>query len=245
MHTDSAQSVSKPAYLIDPPQSGPINMAADWKWLQHAESSASPLTMVRFYGWDSPTISLGKHQTPARAVNLEYCRCRQIPIVHRPTGGRAVLHDRELTYAIVSNDRLLFPFTGISETYSFAAQILADGLAQIGVEVQVASRTHEFTQSLHDKPCFASTTRHELLHRTRKIAGSAQRRLKRSFLQHGSIPLEIDYHLMSRVLGVEEQLLRTQMTSVSEAAKRTVEFGELAEVLKSAFETRLEQATFR
>src|SRR5260221_4318149 len=77
---------------------GASNMATDSALLERVENSSVPLTIVRFYGWRTPTISLGRNQKIDKAVDVDYCRANGIDIVHRPTGGRAVLHDDELTY---------------------------------------------------------------------------------------------------------------------------------------------------
>src|SRR5262245_2885472 len=90
--------------ITDGPLDGVRNMAIDAALLEEVENATTPRTIVRFYSWRIPTISLGRNQKPEKAVDVEYCRANGIDIVHRPTGGRAVLHDDELTYAVISND---------------------------------------------------------------------------------------------------------------------------------------------
>src|SRR5262245_49815338 len=94
--------------IIDPAMDGACNMAIDGALLQEVASSEVPRTIVRLYGWSTPTISLGRNQQVDKAVDRVYCRANGIQIVHRPTGGRAVLHDDELTYAVISNDNEQF-----------------------------------------------------------------------------------------------------------------------------------------
>jgi len=150
--------------------------------------------------------------------------------VQRSTGGRAVLHHDELTYAIVSNDPTVFPVE-IQGTYLKIAQVLQQSLQEVGVPTELCSRPKVDLsgQGLTETgvgrlPCFMSVTRHELLCRGRKIAGSAQRRLRRSFLQHGSIPLSVDYDSMSRALGTTERLLRRSLTGVNLETSNSVSF---------------------
>lgn len=226
-------------FRIDPPQPGTVNMQVDRALLDQAEQEAEARTFLRFYRWDVATVSIGYHQQPERALDLEYCSANRIPVVRRPTGGRAVLHDCELTYAVVSNDDRFFPLQTLDQTYLVIAGALQRGLNTIGICSNLAAGGREFglpgrVNIKH--PCFASASRHELLVGGRKIAGSAQRRLKRSFLQHGSIPLELDLPAMARTLGVSEQLIAASTICVSEAAGRRVEFEELAEALKAGFE---------
>ncbi len=214
-------------------------MQIDRGLLDEAEQEAEARTFLRFYRWDVPTVSIGHYQAPERAADPAYCAANRIPVVRRPTGGRAVLHDCELTYAVVSNDRRFFPLQSLDQTYLVIARALQCGLARLGVCSQLAAGGREIaspgrTNLKH--PCFASASRHELLVGSRKIAGSAQRRLKRSFLQHGSIPLELNVPAMAGALGVSEQLIAHSVISVSEAAGRPVSFDELAEALEAGFE---------
>ncbi len=214
-------------------------MQVDRMLLEEAELEAEARSFLRFYRWDVPTVSIGHHQQPERAADVAYCAANHIPVVRRPTGGRAVLHDCELTYAVVSNDHRFFPLGSLDRTYLVIAQALQKGLGRLGICSDLAAGGREIGSSARvdlKHPCFASASRHELLVGGRKIAGSAQRRLKRAFLQHGSIPLELDVPVMARALGVSEQLIAASTTSVSEAAGRKVEFEELAAALQAGFE---------
>src|SRR5688572_19536951 len=90
--------------ILDDALDGTSNMAIDAALLEEVEQSASPRTIVRFYRWKRPTISLGRNQKVDAAVDLSFCEAQGMDVVHRPTGGRAVLHDDEMTYAVASND---------------------------------------------------------------------------------------------------------------------------------------------
>src|SRR5437867_3351165 len=94
--------------IIDGTLAGAANMAVDAALLGEVERFPGARTVVRFYGWRGPTISLGRNQKVENALDVDYCRTNGIDIVHRPTGGRAVLHDDELTYAVISNDSSYF-----------------------------------------------------------------------------------------------------------------------------------------
>jgi lipoate-protein ligase A len=184
-------------------------------------------------------VSIGRHQLLERAIDLDYCRSCGIPWVRRPTGGRAVFHEAELTYAVVSNDPELTG-NGVIDTYRRIAEALQLGLELVGVEAQSARAEREESVPLWgvvQKPCFASPSRYELLVERRKVAGSAQRRLRRAILQHGSVPIEIDYQQMGRVLGYSPTMLQERMISVVEAAGRRVDFPELADAVQQGFRT--------
>jgi len=227
--------------MVDGPLPGLRNMQIDSELLGSAEASDFPLTVVRLYLWDKPTVSIGFSQVPEKAVDLSVCRQLEVPVVSRPTGGRAVLHDVELTYAVVSNDETRFPVSELQPTYLAVANILAAGLGRLGICCSLAPGAREAPSALRadmKNPCFASASRHELLVGGRKIAGSAQRRLRRSFLQHGSIPLRLDYDRMARILGTPPLLLRNSMTCIEEAATRPVRLQEVIAAMRSAFEAR-------
>jgi lipoyl(octanoyl) transferase len=176
--------------IIDGAMDGSHNMAVDATLLTEVEQSESPRTVVRFYGWIIPTISLGRSQHVDKAVDIDYCRANGIDIVHRPTGGRAVLHDDELTYAVVSNDTDCFGDT-IYGNYKRVSEALCLAYNRLGVPAVLAPETRKLSARANgaDPPCFLSPSRYELVVEGRKIAGSAQRRLRRSFLQHGSMPI--------------------------------------------------------
>ncbi|UCF37316.1 MAG: lipoate--protein ligase family protein [Acidobacteriota bacterium] len=213
-------------------------MRTDWELLLEAENSDTPLTVVRFYRWERPTVSLGKHQIPERSIDFLFCQDSRIPVIHRPTGGRAVLHADELTYAVASNDSSLFGTLDIRGTYQQIGETLQAGLERIGAETVLSrGKTDPGLErnALQSSPCFSTASRSELTATGRKIAGSAQRRLRKSFLQHGSIPLLIDYRLMSQVLKYPEEFLRSRMISVSEAVGHPVPFESVAEALREAF----------
>lgn len=179
--------------IIDGPLDGVSNMAIDAALLDEVRASDSPKTIVRFYQWRRPTISLGSNQKIENAVDREYCAEHGIDIVHRPTGGRAVLHDDELTYAVISNDDACFGGT-IYANYKRVSEALCDAFQRVGVPAVLAPETRKAptTRNGADPPCFLSPSRYELTVEGRKIVGSAQRRVKNSFLQHGSMPITCD-----------------------------------------------------
>src|SRR5688572_26047451 len=172
---------------------GARNMAIDAELLDEVEKSENSRTIVRFYGWRVPTISLGRNQKVDKAVDADYCRVHGIDIVHRPTGGRAVLHDDELTYAVISNDTHAFGDT-IYGNYKRVSEALCLGYNTLGIPAVLAPDTRKPSPMADDAdpPCFLSTSRYELMVNGRKIVGSAQRRVQHSFLQHGSMPITCD-----------------------------------------------------
>src|SRR6516162_4720912 len=204
--------------IIDGARDGGSNMSIDASLLEEVEASPEPRTIVRFYGWQTPTISLGRNQKIDRALDTGYCRDNGIDIVHRPTGGRAVLHDDELTYAVISSDSNVFGDT-IYGNYRRVSEALCLGYNRLGVPAVLAPDTRKIAglPDDSDPPCFLSPARYELMVEGRKIVGSAQRRIRRSFLQHGSMPITMDLEVLARATGITDaSVLENEMTGCAE-----------------------------
>ena len=180
---------------------GAYNMSLDEKMLARSEET---LPVLRFYTWNPPAVSLGRFQKAADAVNAEACKRRGIDIVRRITGGRAVLHHKELTYSIVARiDNPLFP-AHVLGTYKVIAHALLAGLKNLGLPAEMVSRGGMHATLVKRKSenpaCFSSPSWYEILVHGRKIIGSAQRRVSGAFLQHGSILLDHDSGLEAEVI---------------------------------------------
>src|SRR5881296_1248366 len=204
--------------IIDGTLDGAANMAVDAALLGEVERFPGARTVVRFYAWRRPTVSLGRNQKVENAVDVDYCRVSGIDIVHRPTGGRAVLHDDELTYAVVSNDSSRFGDT-IYGNYRRVSEALCLGYNQLGIPAVLAPDTRKVALLSNgaDPPCFLSPSRYELMAGGRKIAGSAQRRVRHSFLQHGSMPIICNHETLARATGLPDcAALMAEMAGVAE-----------------------------
>ncbi len=194
-----------PWRLIDTgSRSGAYNMATDEELLARAQAGEKA-PVLRLYTWDPPAVSVGRFQNLQQSVNSDACRKHGFDIVRRVTGGRAVLHRRELTYSIIARtDDPLFP-AGVSGTYQVIATGLVAGLRHLGLTPEIVSRTSRHAGLVTKKPkdasCFSSPSWYELVVKGRKIVGSAQRREKGAFLQHGSILLDHDPRLEAEVIA--------------------------------------------
>jgi lipoate-protein ligase A len=174
-----------------------------------SHSSCSPLTFLRFYQWKQPTLSIGYSQKARKVVDFTFCQSRGIQIVRRPTGGKAVLHDQELTYSVVSNDPNHFPIHDISRTYQLIAEVLSNGLNSMGIQTVLAGSKARNGMSSHNHAfpqfaCFGVANHHEILWKNRKLIGSAQRRTQQGFLQHGSVLIGFNPELLAGALGVPQ-----------------------------------------
>jgi len=158
------------------------------------------LPTIRFYGWDPPTISCGYNQEVAKEVDFMALKEHGLGFVRRPTGGRLVLHDEEVTYSVISpaSERLS---GNITQSYSEISKALALGLEQIGIDVdfEKGDLTSEHQRQAVN-PCFTSSSRYELNYKRKKIVGSAQVRKNNCFLQHGSILLDHGQSKLAQIL---------------------------------------------
>ena len=189
----------------EPPRAGFALMAEDMALLEQAERGELEPTL-RFYEWSQPTVSLGFHQ-PEQVLDAERLRAARMPWVRRPTGGAAVLHSEELTYAIVIPD-----VAGASaRVQELVSRAIALGLRDIGVEADADSRGEPLTALPNRSSCFVRTSRWEVTARGRKIVGSAQRRLTRALLQHGSILTGDDHLRITDFLRVSNEAERESL----------------------------------
>ncbi len=187
-------------YLDSGRACGADNMAEDERLLVEAARGDVP-PVLRFYGWAPPAVSLGRFQEAGTAVDADACARHGIDIVRRITGGRAVLHDRELTYSIISPQGTE-PFPNdVLGTYKIIAAGLLAGLRSLGVQAEMVSRpARPAKKARAEAACFASPSWYEITARGRKIVGSAQRRVSGAFLQHGSILIDYNPRLEAAVI---------------------------------------------
>src|SRR5438128_7609979 len=186
----SSASMSDAAWRLrlDPPLKGAWNMAVDEVLLDGVAAGSAPPTL-RFYAWSPACLSLGYFQ-PVSVVNLEGCRGLGVDVVRRPTGGRAILHDRELTYSVALPASVLGHDAGILPSYRRLSLALQAGLARLGIEVSLAPESEAPSRAGQGPVCFDRPSAHEILLRGRKVVGSAQVRRAGALLQHGSIVIE-------------------------------------------------------
>lgn len=217
--------------IVDPDLKGIENMAADEALLKAADAGEGGCPVLRLYGWRYPTLSVGYIQNPSHLLDFG------LPVVRRVTGGRAVLHDMELTYSvIVPADVPLFA-GGILEAYSVISRCIVSALKDIGMEAEL-SRLRRASQSSGRDACFHAPSRHEVLLDGRKLVGSAQRRFKKAFLQHGSILFAVNRDLNAKIFG--EDLLKrmaciADYSDIGREAFRDILIKRFAEGLNASF----------
>jgi lipoyl(octanoyl) transferase len=220
--------------LLDPPADAAWNMAVDESLLEASESAApETCPVLRLYGWRPAAVSLGRSQRASGAHDSVALWREGIELVRRPTGGDAVLHDCERTYAVVS--RLdVPPFAGGAvATYRAIAAALALGLKRLGVPA-VPAEPERHAGRRPAAACFTRLGAWEIAAAGRKLVGSAQARRKTAFLQHGSIPMRLDPARLGRALGAAVD--GSRFIDLSGAAGRDIPPEALDQALIDGFE---------
>jgi lipoyl(octanoyl) transferase len=166
---------------------GAWNMAVDEALLEGVAAGTAPPTL-RFYRWAPPCLSLGYFQ-PFDVIDVAACQAHGVDIVRRPTGGRAILHEAEVTYSVTMPASLLGRERGILPAYDRISRALQAGLRLLGVHT---TRAPVLERSIVEQGpvCFDRPSAHEILLNGRKLVGSAQVRRGSALLQHGSIVIE-------------------------------------------------------
>lgn len=183
--------------IIDDAGDGQWNMAVDEALLEEVSAGRSA-PVVRFYGFEPATLSVGRFQPTPGVVDFELVGSDGINFVRRPSGGQSVLHTDELTYAFVIGKDHIEPF-GKRWVYRFIAPLLMAGLARVGLDDLRTSQAQKGNPMNPD--CFGSTGEYEIDSATgRKLVGSAQMITRTAVLQHGSIPLSLKSRQIGRYL---------------------------------------------
>lgn len=222
------------------------NMAVDEAILiAHSKGKVPPT--IRFYGWNPPTLSIGYFQQVEREVNLDQVRKRGFGFVRRPTGGRAVLHDQELTYSlIVSEDYPEMP-ASVIQSYLVISQGLLEGFQRLGLSAEIISLEDEETKeayaSLGTSACFDAPSWYELTVEGRKVAGSAQMRQRGTILQHGSILLDLDADALFDVLRFSSDRVKERIkhgfaeraVAINQLSSKPIEFEEALHAFTHGF----------
>jgi lipoyl(octanoyl) transferase len=176
-------------WVDETPRPGWANMALDQTLLDRAEQLGE--SWLRLYTWQPHCLSFGRHEPATRRYDAERIAAMGIDTVRRPTGGRAVWHSRELTYAVAAPCRC---FGSLQDAYLEIHRILAEALHDLGVPASLAPRTRSLP--VDAGACFSHPAGGEVMAGGRKLVGSAQLRRGGALLQHGSILLQDEQQLV-------------------------------------------------
>lgn len=213
---------------------GAQNMATDVALMESVRRGGQPV--LRFYRWWPPCISLGRNQPARGHYDIDEAKRLGIEFVRRPTGGRAVYHHHEVTYAVIVGDRQL---GGPRRTYEAIHKSLLAGLRLLGAATEmVGERDHAARPSTI--PCFNELDGGAIIAGKRKLLGSAQCRESDVLLQHGSLLLSGDQSPTWELLTVRTVAEgRGLFTALDEVLSYRPTWGELVDGLVSGFERLL------
>jgi lipoate-protein ligase A len=220
--------------ILDGNDDGAWNMAVDEAILEAYDGAArKPAPTLRLYGWDPATLSLGRSQRAGGSYDPAALERHGLGLVRRPTGGGAVLHDRERTYAVVAGLGIP-PFDGgVIATYRKIAGALRRALAGLGVDASAVEPDRRRPRAA-PAACFELVGSWELVSKSRKVVGSAQARRRGAFLQHGSIPLRVDPARIAEALGIPVDASR--FTDLETARGAPLAPGQVDDACVAAFE---------
>ena len=226
------------------------NMALDEALLNwHSEGKIPPT--IRFYGWNPATLSIGYFQKVEKEINMDAVKHHQLGFVRRPTGGRGVLHDQELTYSVIVSESHPFMPASVTEAYRVISEGLLEGFKEAGLDAYFSIPSTDADKQALKTPrsavCFDAPSWYELVVEGRKVAGSAQTRQKGVILQHGSIILDIDEDKLFDVFRYSSVRLRERMqrnfkqkaVAINELKETPITVEEASELFKTGFERGL------
>lgn len=207
--------------------------------------------VVRFYTWNPATLSVGYFQRLKKEIDIDKVNEKGFGLVRRQTGGRGVLHDKELTYSvIVSEDHPNMPST-VTEAYRVISEGLLEGFKLLGFEAYFAiPRSKEEREKLkqpRSAVCFDAPSWYELVVEGRKIAGSAQTRQKGVILQHGSLLQDVNVDELFDMFIFKNDRLKDKMkkafvdkaVAINDISDRHISIEEMEKAFEEGFKKGL------
>jgi lipoate-protein ligase A len=174
----------------------------------------------RLYSWKNPSFSFGVSQKITKAIDVDFINNNNCSYVRRITGGKTVLHDDEITYAVISSEDIFYKDNDLHRSYMLISIVLMNAFNALGINAYLSkgSLTH---LSKSNNPCFSFPTPNELEIHGKKIVGSAQKRNKKALLQHGSIPISMNYDLYASGTRSPAKIIKRNMTTLGEVSDKT------------------------
>jgi len=203
-------------------------MSIDQSLLQATRAGGG---FLRLYRWNPPCLSFGRNEPAKTRYDTDRIRSLGLDTVRRPTGGRAVWHDRELTYAVAAP---LDTFGSLQQTYAAIHHLLAAALRRLGVPASIAPHRSGRVPRLGSGACFAAPVGGEIVVGERKLVGSAQLREGNAFLQHGSVLMDGGQDMVASITSGPS--LPIAATSLREVLQSPPEYEDVAQVIATEAE---------
>ena len=212
---------------------GAYNMAFDENILDECIKNKEKEPILRLYGWSPACISLGRNQKD----NIDYSICKNygLDVVRRATGGRALLHDKELTYSFVCPVDFLQVKDSVILSYKEISEALIFGMNKAGINIDFPEDKRVKTSAQY---CMSLATGADLSYNGKKLIGSAQVRKSGYILQHGSILIDVNFDLIKKLF--HEQINVDEITFLKEI-NYDLKLEELNSFIKAGFEQKFNQ----
>ena len=191
-------------------KTGEENMQIDSDLLEYAIKNKLEEPIFRLYGWKPACVSLGRNQNDD-FLDKEYLKKNWIDVVRRLTGGRALLHDNEITYSYICPVSYLEHGEHIVSSYKEICQIFIKKFKTIGIDIDFGTQKQVRTGFDY---CMLVSTGADLCYRGKKLIGSAQCRKHGYILQHGSILYDYDKNLLEKIFG--EEIVTDEITCIKD-----------------------------
>lgn len=225
------------------------NMAIDETLLKWHSQEKIPPT-IRFYGWKRPSLTVGLFQNVEKTINFAKINEHNCDFVRRLTGGSAVLHDNELTYSIIVNEKHPKIPSTVSEAYYVLSQGLLEGYRLLDIDADFAIPERDLLRN-RSAVCFERPAIYEMVAGGKKISGNAQIRKDGVLLQHGSIPMSMNVDMLFDLFKFPSERMRIRQcesfsnkaTSINQLTGRIHTFDMLEKAFLQGFEKSLAIST--
>jgi len=222
--------------------SGAMNMAIDAAIVRDIRENNGP-NVIRFYTWNPPCVTVGRFQK-LDGINLQACKARGIDIAQRPTGGRAIFHNDEITFSIIlHSDTLGVSSTNVMESYRILGKSITSALNKIGLKAELVDHNNNdrVINTTGNPACFAAKARCDIMVNNKKIIGSAQSRKNNVILQQNSLPISVDYELWKEVFhGSNADMVKDSgATELSVELNGKIDYMGIVNSIESAFSNDL------
>ncbi len=227
-----------------------FNMALDEALLEW-NSKGEIGSVLRFYEWQLPTLSIGYFQNVEKEIDMCAVNRYGLDFVRRPTGGRGVLHEHELTYSVIVSEKYPNMPETVTEAYRVISGVLLEGFRNLGLDAQFSLPDTADKNKELKKPksavCFDASSWYELIVEGKKVAGSAQTRQKGVILQHGAILLSLDEEKLISLFKFQSEEQREKMrlnlpqkaVAIDRLVKHEITIDECIRAFSAGFENAL------
>jgi lipoate-protein ligase A len=205
--------------------------------LSHEEPGCNEM-QLRFYQWTPRAVSLGRYQRSERYIDLAAIAENKLDLVRRPTGGKALIHDNELTYCLVVPPGSMLSKLSVSDSHKVVAEALVEALSILGLHASLGFLKGSGGVEAGN-PCFKEHLTESVIIDSRKVAGSAQLRSDGAILQHGSIILSLDYLLHRKIFGRRAEDLEDSAAGLFDLSEATFTIIDLESTIAGALSAKL------